>query len=65
MLYNTECFNKFVEMIEFAEGLALVEGRDFVVDTNGVIGWTGEYHAELTRDSYEFEKSFVRNNNGI
>lgn len=61
MKVNTECLNKFIEMIRVKEEINLVEGRDYLVDECGYILWAGEYFHELTRDAEIFELKFSKN----
>lgn len=58
MKVNTECLNKFLEMILVNEEINLVEGVDYLVDEHGGIAWTGEYFYELARDAEIFEREF-------
>ena len=58
MKVNTECFNKFIQMIQVNEEINLVECRDYLVLEDGDVIWIGEYHCELTQDAEIFERKF-------
>ena len=58
MIYDSNCFNDFVRMIQQSEDILLIEGRDYIVADTGTVLFVCEFLMALTQDAREYEKKY-------